>query len=225
MKKRNLLFMYFCIAAFCLFMITPAQAVPYSFYGISHNDPDGGDVIIGETQIFVNVSDHGVTDAGINQVLFTFTNTGPEASSICDVYFDDGPLFGIASIINGPGVSFTQPADPENLPEGNTIGFDTTESFSVDSDAPAALNGVNPGESLGIVFELQSEMGFNDVITALQMAEGEGSLRIGIHVQGFADGESEAFVNNPDPVPEPSTYLLILIGMLGIISVKVIRKS
>ena len=54
-----------------------------------------------------------------NQVLFTFANSGPEASSITDVYFDDGALLGLAGLIDADdgtgglaGVDYTQYADP-----------------------------------------------------------------------------------------------------------------
>jgi hypothetical protein len=53
-------------------------------------------------------------------VNFLFTNQGPLASSITDVYFDDGTLLGIAGVTNFSGVDFSQairtstgPAVPE----------------------------------------------------------------------------------------------------------------
>ncbi len=79
-----------------------AHAVPFSFSNISANIV--GDAAIGEAQLTVEV-----TDAGNGQVSFLFDNAGPLASSITDVYFDDGSLLGIASIVNDPGlVEFTQ---------------------------------------------------------------------------------------------------------------------
>ena len=64
---------------------TASAGYIYSFEGITANKL--ADVSTGEAQLEVEVS-----DAGNNQVSFRFTNKGPKASSITDVYFDDGTL-------------------------------------------------------------------------------------------------------------------------------------
>lgn len=205
MKKVALLltFVIFFSTVVC------AQAVPFGFDNISANNVV--DAAIGEAQLFVNV-----TDPGGGQVLFTFGNTGPGASSITDVYFADGSLLGIASIIDGAGVDFSPLASPPGLPAGNNASppFATTAGFSADSEPPTQPNGVNPGESLGVLFNLQAGRTFADVLSELE----DSSLRIGIHVQGFASGGSESFVNNPPTtsVPETTTMLLLGSGMIGI---------
>jgi hypothetical protein len=186
-----------------------ASAVSLGFGCISNNL--AGDCAIGEAQLSVDVS-----DAGGSQVLFYFTNSGPSASSIADVYFDDGSLLGIASIDNSSsGVSFSQNATPSNLPAANNASppFVTTAGFSADSNPPVQPNGVNPGEYLGIVFDLQSGQTFADVISELTT----GALRVGIHVQGFGTGGSESFVNNP--VPVPAAVWLFGSGLLGLVGV------
>ncbi|OHB86386.1 MAG: hypothetical protein A2V98_10300 [Planctomycetes bacterium RBG_16_64_12] len=179
----------------------------YGFYNITGNNMTNA--AIGEAQMFVTVS-----DAGSNQVLFKFDNTGPAASSITDVYFDNGTLLGIASLSSsGSGVDFSQGASPPNLPGGSSISpaFVTTTGFSADSDPPAQPNGVNPDEWLGVLFNLQGGGAFADVISEL----GTGELRIGIHVQGFADGGSESFVNTP-VIPLPPAFLLGLSLLSGL---------
>jgi hypothetical protein len=142
-------------------------------------------------------------------------NIGPAASSITGIYFDDGTLLGIASIQSGSGVSFSQGASPGNLPGANNASpaFVTTAGFSADSNPPTQPNGVNPGESLGITFNLQGVQTFDDVLMDL----GDGSLRIGVHVQGFAGGGSESFVNAPAPVPEPGTFVLMATGLVSLL--------
>jgi len=194
---------------------TPVYAnVTYTFYCISNNI--ASDAAIGEAQLFVDVSARGS-----NQVLFTFRNVGPAASSIADVYFDDGPLLGIAGLIDADdgtggdsGVDFSPLASPANLPSANNASppFVTTAGFSADSDPPVQPNGVNPGEQLGIIFNLQSGKTYGNVLSDLEST----GLRIGIHVQGFASGGSESFVNN-GIIPVPGAILLggIGVGLVG----------
>lgn len=184
--------------------LTSAQT--YAFDCIT--DSNAANCAAGQSQLRVAVS--GPT-AG--QALFTFTNSGAAALSLTDVYFADGTLLGIAGVSNGPGVSFSQGASPPNLPGGNVIGFVTTAGFAADSNPPVQPNGVNPGETLGILFDLQSGRSFADVVSELA----SGELRIGVHAQGFANGGSESFVNLAMPVPEPAAAvsLLVALGLLG----------
>ena len=182
---RNLVFL-----AMVAFLTAPvsALAAPLGFYNITASDPE--DAAIGEAQLWVDV-----TEVGAGQVAFTFNNDGPEACSIARVYFDDGPLLGVAYIIAGPGASFSLGSSPPNLPGWDTIDpvFETSAGFSADSDPPVQPQGVNPGEYLTLVFDLQSGSVFSDVVDALF----SGALRIGLHVQGYASEGSESFVNCP----------------------------
>ncbi|MCH7702620.1 MAG: hypothetical protein IID37_13130 [Planctomycetes bacterium] len=192
----------------------------FGFDNITNND--AGDAVIGEAQLFVTVSDFGA-----GQVLFSFTNIGPDASSITDVYFDDGTLLGIAFLIDADdnggdlGVDFTQDGSPPDLPGGNNLlpPFEVTAGFLADADSPPSSNGVNPGESLGIVFDLMGGGTLADVISELNSAE----LRIGIHVQGFAGGGSESFVNPPVPIPAPGAVALAALGLGAVAWIK--RRS
>jgi hypothetical protein len=193
----------------------PAAAAALGFGCISDNSTT--DCTIGETQLSVNV-----TDAGGGQVLFTFSNSGPDDSSITDVYFDDGSLLSIASVINSVGVSFSQYASPPELPAANNASppFNTTAGFLADSNPPAQPNGVNPSETLGIQFTLYGTQTYADVLSELA----DGTLRIGIHVQGYTNGgtESESFVNTP--LPEPGMLGLIGVG-LGALALARLRRS
>ena len=207
MKRSILLTIVATLSIFCL---TADAGIVYSFKQIAE-DGDGpiefADGEIGEAQLFVEV-----TNLSAKQVLFTFTNTGPEACSITDIYFDDGVLLGIASIDDSCyGVLFSQSTTPHNLPGGHTLipPFVATEGFSADSDPPVEHNGINPNEWLGITFDLKPDKDFSNVTGNLAC----GQLRIGIHVQGYASGGSESFVN----VPEPATVTLLSAG-LGIVT-------
>jgi hypothetical protein len=195
-------------------LATDSQAEMYGFQCITNTI--AGDAAIGQAQLSVDVRPQTATQ----QVLFDFVNAGPSASSITDIYFDSFPdsvLLDIASVINRDGVSFTQNQGtkatkvcPPDLPGGETITpkFEVFANFSADSDSPIQQNGVNPGESVGILFNLKSGAIVDNVISELST----GDLRIGIHVQGFDTGDSESFVNGPR-VPLPGAVLLGGMGL------------
>lgn len=209
MRKLILILIVCLIAA-------PTEADLYSFAQITNNTSTS----VG-AQLCVDVSSYGT-----NQVLFRFYNDGPAGSlydvavpiysSICDVYFDDGALLGIAAIDNPTGVSFFQFATPKNLCGGQNLSppFETTSGFSADSDSPVQPNGVNPGEYVGIVFNLEPNKDFDDVISAINLGFSnpwlEDSLRIGIHVQAIGiSGNSDSFIMTPVPGA-------VILGMLGL---------
>lgn len=208
MTIRNISALGVCLLFFS--GIAPADViVSLGFNGVTGND--AGDTNTGEDQLFVDVgNDIGGMLLRDNQVRFSFINDGPNACSITDIYFDDGHLLGIAFLENDPNgpVQFSQGASPPNLPGGEMAvpPFETTAGFSADSDPPVQHFGINPGERLGIVFDIQPGYNLFDIPEDLA----DGSLRIGIHVQGFASGGSESFINE---VPEPMSLGLLLIAI------------
>ncbi len=160
------------------------------------------------------------------QAVFTFHNIGPIQSSITDVYFQDGTLLGLASISSSSGVDFSAPATPGDLPAGNSINppFVTTRDFSADSNPgnPGVMkNGVNNytgsgvQEWVSITFNLINGRTYTDTIAALE----GGELRIGLHVQGFANGGSYSYINGGgnNNVPDAATPMMLLgMAMVGL---------
>ena len=190
-----------------------ASAQTYGFDCVTHNS--AANCAAGEAQILVDLG-----SALATQARFTFTNVGTTAMSLTDVYFDDGTLLGIAAVTGSSGVSFSQFASPGNLPGGNAIGFQTTAGFSADSNPPVQPNGVNPGESLSILFDLKPGRSFAEIAGDLA----SGALRIGVHVQGYGGGGSESFVNLLSPVPEASSVLSMM-AALGVLGVALRRRA
>ena len=200
----------------CLVLMTSqASAVTVGFTKITNN---GNTNVASQLSVDVTAGASGT----VNFKFFNNVNVGT-ASSITDIYFDDGTLLAIASITDsGGGVAFAAPASPGNLPGGNNASpaFVTTAGFSADSDAPVSANGVNAAtEWVKINFTLQGGQTFADTIAALT----NGNLRIGLHVQAIgATNGSDSFVNKP--VPEPTTLLLSAIGLAGVVGYTLRRQ-
>lgn len=204
MKKSSSIMAF--VVAVLLLTVGYASAITYEFASITNTN--AVDAAIGEAQLRMDV-----TDLGSNQVYFKFTNTGPAASSITDIYFEDNVPFLLTyySFTNSAGVSFGVGANPPNLPGGQNPLYHFSSNYAYDSNSPVQPNGINPNESLGITFDLTGANQFADIISALDGA----SLRVGLHVQGFASGGSESYIDST-PVPEPGTIMLLGMGLFGL---------
>jgi len=193
---------------FCLSVVLVSQSARgdlYGFYGITNNNPIH--VAVGEAQMRVNV-----TASSTDQVSFRFYNLGPARSSLTDIYFDDagGALLDLVHIANTPGVSFSEGASPPQLPGGHNLSPEFFANFDADSNDPAAANGINPGESLRIMFTLADGFSFQDILDGLA----DASLRIGIQARNIlGPGNRESFVNRTTVVPVPGAFVLGAFGL------------
>lgn len=177
------------------------------------------------SQLSVEVGEESAT-----QVFFTFTNAVGIASSITDVYFDDGSLLGIASISSSAGVAYNQPASPGNLSGGNAVDFNTTAGFSADSDSPVSPNGVDSStEWVKIIFNLINGKTYADTLAAIALANAnpgvdvDGGLRIGLHVQSIGTtGGSDSYVSTT--VPEPTSIVVWSLLAGGSAGIAVARR-
>lgn len=198
------------IVAISVAAAVPAQAATvYSFHNITGNSAVSA--AIGEAQLRMTVD---LVGSAVN---FHFTNVGAQPCSITRVYFDERKsMLGTASIFDsGAGVDFLPNVGPANLPGRNNVTphFVTTREFG--ATPPTQPNGVNasavqPGEWLDLRFTFKGTADLSTIIAALADAQ----LRVGLHVQGFANGQSEAFVDEPggEDVPLPSALGLALAG-------------
>ena len=218
MIKKRTLFLIICVAVLCISTAQTRAAMMFEY--ISNNSGLADDIVPQLSMI--------VTDAGSNQVLFTFYNSGGITASISDIYFDDGSLLGISSIVEPAGVDFeTSTLFAPALPQGNLLDpdFVTTAGFwAATIPPPTGTWGVDAGESVGILFNLDSGKTYQNVLAALGQgfidASVAGSLRIGINVQipGGTGALSDSFIL----VPVPAAVLLGILG-LGVVGIK-LRK-
>lgn len=181
-----------------------------------------------------------VTNGGADNVIFTFTNNGPLESSISRVYFDDAPSNLFASFSVGsqtPGVNFAMNASPISLTRGDLDPYRFWATDSAAAVRPRFENGVNnsaddPGERLSLVGFLNSGVTFADVVNSLSAGPPTWGniLRVGLRVIGidqFNDSGSASFLdagNAPPPIPESSTYGMLLAG-LGLIAAIARRRQ
>lgn len=207
MLKRMLLGSVLCAATSVTYSAT------YNFSCITNNSP--ADCAIAESQASVDV-----VDLGSNQVEFVFSVSGGSHFSIAEIYFYDGTLLGIASINDAPlaGVDYIEQTGGSMKLPGT--GFGPTKAFAaVDAANPAPVNGVNPGEQVGIVFDLLAGMDYADVINALALpyspGSNNGALMIGFHATAFSGGGSESLTTTT-VVPVPAAAWLFGSALLGL---------
>ena len=176
---------------------------PHVFSWIWDGDANPVDGTIGERQLSFTVSE--VT--GVDGVIFRFENKGELSCSLTDIYFESSlrTLEGILLLDGSDGVTFSQGADPGNMPRWKKVDFEPTSGMTADSDSPAvSQSGIdNPDEWLSITVATQA--GLDQICQELDNQD----IRIGIHVQAFDDGGSESFIT-----PEPVSMAILALGGL-----------
>lgn len=202
------------IAALAFSSHALASSVDISYTRITSNSS-----VNVESQFLTTMS----TVIGDSSVIdFIFSNNVGIASSISEIYFDNGTassLFDSGAITEQIGTSFLfGSANPGDLPGGNALSepFNVTLSFLADAQGNPS-NGVSTSSDLlRIRLTLLSGITFGDVQAAL----GSGDLRLGFHVRSIgSDGNSDAFVGDPPSiVPLPTPALLGAGGLLACLS-------
>jgi hypothetical protein len=193
---------------------------------------DGADPADVKSNVFLDVSD--ASEDGVNRALFELSVelSAPASLSVTEIYVEDGTLLGIADLIQDEEDVFFQRYDegnglePDEPPGSTNLDpiFTPNEEFSVD---PRSMPyGIGPGETLGILYDLQPEVGFGDVIQSIEdgfdslkvaayLADPENAdptLRLAIRVQGLPDNDYSV---TAILIPEPSSLAYLVSLLLG----------
>ncbi|MEE9369806.1 MAG: hypothetical protein V3V05_13240 [Pontiella sp.] len=177
--------------------VSAARAELYQFYAITSNDSSGYAQFVGESQLFMEI-----TQIGGGMFSLVFTNASSAQSVVSTIYFDYTPEINLdlISINDGSGVAFTSGrVNPGNLPAGQSLAFAFNSDLGVAANNPSPHNGINPSDSLELILDYDGTESF---ITALN----NESVRVGMHVISLGE-YSESFVN---VVPEPATFSMAL---------------
>ena len=162
------------------------------------------------------------TDAGVGLINITISNNGDDGTPAIDFvigqfYIDD--LDGAGALISGFDTlpaDWGTPANPSNLPGGDSIDF--VADASADADNPATKNGIDVTESATFILSLTTGTTFLNFMDAVQNAD----LVLGIKVQSIDVPSSEVEIpakgdSFASAVPEPSSLALLSLGGLGIL--------
>lgn len=199
------------IIALCLtFVMSTSYATSLSFYNIENNSS-----IDLSSQLSATVSTDG-TNAFFS--LFNDVDSGTYAS-ITAIYFDyDTSLTTVSfSGDSGDNVSFSDGANPSNLPGGNdpSVSFTAVDSLDADNGSgPMKANGVDAtGEFITFMATLSSSYTYDNFLASLA----DSSFRIGLHITAIDDGfdNSDSYVST---IPVPAAGWLFATALFGFIA-------
>jgi len=189
------------IGAIALFMVCPVRAEIFGFNRITSNATN--DVA---NHFFMDVND---IDTGYARLVFT--NTGPVAATIAEIYFgspSDAPAVAIDSVTGcDDGVNFSignvQPSSPPGVNKNAWVTLDAAQALS-----PASQNGIAIYEWLIMDIHYDGGVSFVDLISS-------GQILVALHVISIDGGDSDTFVNDTavTAIPEPAS--MILMGTTG----------
>ena len=134
-------------------------------------------------------------------------------SFIRNIYFDYTSGMGVSLLGKVGTVTFSSGGSPANLPGGNAPSAHFAADASWSAMNPGSTYGVNAGESISFTLTGVSLASFTN-----------GSMRVGLHLQGLPGGASDSLISTVTAVPEPESYVLLLAG-LGLVGAIARRRQ
>jgi len=141
-----------------------------------------------------------ISDISDRRVMITFHNRASVPCTVSDIYFMDGNTFSISvqsardtSAAGSPACAIDITTGIEQSAPGL---YHDTSSYQVIKRCPDGVagmrDGIQPNESLGIVFDLQAGVTLADIVGALS----KGILNISLKLLGASEGPGGILVND-----------------------------
>jgi hypothetical protein len=164
----------------------------------------------------------GLLSAGPS-IDFTFQNQSTTGSVISTILVENTPLSSML-LLNGrivtpmpAGVNFSI-ASPAMNPPGSIASFGGPwrgTLFAIGATSPAPQNGIGPGESLTVRFDLGGA--YTSLVQGFENNPPE--LRIAQHIRAFGDQETSLWTLNEalnESIPAPGAAVIGLLALAGV---------
>ncbi len=196
--KNGALYFVMTVIVFLIAASAPASLVnlePITPNVVNYEYPD--------LNIYVNAYEDN------QMAYFQFVNESLITSSVAAIYFDEDHFDGVIGTITPEGVVFNVDiVNPGELPQAGLLDPPFTSSISFGSEKPPAHEGINPGQEMTIILQLNDSLGSSNWLEDFQT----GQLRVGAHVIGLPDGSSYSAVGGR--IPEPATLSILGLGSI-----------
>lgn len=190
--------------------LAQAQSAPFVVF------ENGGGVEITGLQIDLEVVDLG------DQVRFIIANNSSLESRVTSIYFEltdmSAGALSTPMIENNDGVHYEDEKVAPKQPAGSIKSYGGNWGGTFYGLKPSTpmpnINGMTPGESVSVLFDLADGYTFADVRDAVGMESGD--FRVAMHIQSLGDSGASVWAVADSVVPSPGA--LALFGLGGLVA-------